>query len=207
MAKDTPTARPIGSTSSADPKTGQTPAAEQNATTGTTGTTGAQTTGTTSSSEADVLEALDAIQIPGEAAAADPGGGGAAAGELPLDAEGFIERSAWIDGFKGAHEIVGCWLETWRDAADAPSTEAAAGEIYDVCRSTPALQFLIGPESEKFKSIGVIAAWAIPLAMGSAQEIRDKRRAASARPVGGQAGGQTVGQAGGQARQGDGYGV
>ena len=90
----------------------------------------------------------------------------------------FVSRDAWHDGMvKGlmlAHHMTG--LQSLGKGAADPAARDATGAMYDICIDTPALHFLVQPGSIWLQRAMAIGAWTIPMAMGCAAEIAQRKR-------------------------------
>lgn len=99
--------------------------------------------------------------------------------EGPLTPDGFLTVEAFAKGFTQAFVLTGhlTGLQALVAVEGNPATPDAAQAVYDICRETPALQFIIRPGSVWIQRAAAIGAFAVPLAVGVKGELAAKRRA------------------------------
>lgn len=100
-------------------------------------------------------------------------------GALPVDADGYIRREAWPEIMGGFFHVAGAFtgLQSLAiDKADGTYIQAAYA-VWDTCRETPYMDFLIRPGGKWMQRIAVIGAFAVPLYMNCKAEIAMKRAA------------------------------
>lgn len=126
---------------------------------------------------------LDAIALPaeegGEAPALDAADITAAADD------GFIGAEAFFAGFTVVHTVGGhlAGLKSLVEAPARPEARPASDAIYEICRETPALHFLIQPGGLWLQRLAVIGAYALPLAVAVKGELVERRAKAKLKPV------------------------
>ncbi|MEQ8585931.1 MAG: hypothetical protein RLO01_01885 [Thalassobaculaceae bacterium] len=101
--------------------------------------------------------------------------------EPPPEQQGYIPKSAFIAMLAGMFGMTGgaVGLRTLHDASRRPTFVPAAEAFYDVCVDTPALRFLIEPESRQIHNYIAIGWFVTPLARECFMEMRALR----AKPV------------------------
>ncbi|MCG8696314.1 MAG: hypothetical protein MI806_34275 [Minwuiales bacterium] len=124
-------------------------------------------------------EHLDAIEIPviDEEQPPPPGG------EFrETTANGLITRDVFHAMFCQGHKIAGLafGLQTLVASAEMPEARGASDAIYDICLESPWLRFLLDPKAVWLQRAAAIAAFAVPVAAGVAEELR----ARDAKPAG-----------------------
>lgn len=109
------------------------------------------------------------------------GAGELAAPGAPAGAGGFVDRETFRHAFGFAFRIGGALtgLHTLTGAPDRAEAGPASDAVYDIAVETPALHWLIQPQSIWLQRAVVIAAFAVPVATECAHELRARR----AKPV------------------------
>lgn len=102
-------------------------------------------------------------------------------GSMPLDSGGYISREAWPEVMAGFFHIASALTRLqslFIDKAD-PAYREAAYAVWDICRETPYMDFLIKPGGKWMQRAAAIAAFGLPVYMGCKAEIAARR----AKPV------------------------
>lgn len=120
------------------------------------------------------------------------------AGLSPADEAGAVEAAAASAGllpFATFHE---CWnatfqgvgamsrLRTLQAVPENETSEPAAREVYAIIVETPALHWIVSPESGWFKRLAVIGAFGFSVGGGCYVELQQRREAARLAKSGGQ---------------------
>lgn len=95
--------------------------------------------------------------------------------------DGFLTREMFREGFGLTFRLVGAItsLDAIKNAPDRPEASPAADVVYDIARETPWLHFLIQPSNVWLQRAIVLGAFALPVAVETAHELRARR----AKPV------------------------
>lgn len=129
----------------------------------------------TASPTGDAGEHLEGIVLEGEPEAHPSAAPGV------IDPDGFLSREAFYAVFAKSHQLAGqaTQLQTLIRAPDQPETRGASDAIYDICRDTSALHWIIRPGSLWFQRIAVLLAYGIGLGAGVRAELRVRRSPAA----------------------------
>jgi len=130
--------------------------------------------------ESDALqEAMGGVEGEARARAADAEP--EHAGAIPIDAAGYIQRDAFpfvLGGFFHLGSAVS-GLQTLKIEMADPAFEQAAYAVWDTCRETPYMDFVIRPGGKWMQRGGAILAFVLPIYFGCKTEIAARRAVAS----------------------------
>ena len=119
---------------------------------------------------------LDAIEIGDDPGAPPPPKPGPATAEATAG-DGFVTRDIFAQNFAGAFAFAGgmTGLQSLTAAPEAQTCRPAADALYDTCRDTPWLHFLVRPGSVWLQRTLAIMAFAAPLVRETAAEVKARR--------------------------------
>lgn len=119
---------------------------------------------------------LDAIVIGDEPGAPPAPAPGPATAEATA-AGGFVTREIFARNFSGAFAFAGgmTGLQSLSNAPQAATCKPAADALYDTCRDTPWLNFLVKPGSLWVQRALAIGAFVVPLGREVSGEVRARR--------------------------------
>lgn len=103
------------------------------------------------------------------------------AGALPLDPGGYIARDVWPEVMGGFFHLASAVTQLrtlYIDKAD-PTYREAAFAVWDTCRETPYMDFLIRPGGKWMARAAAMASFGLPIYFGCKAELAARR----ARPV------------------------
>jgi hypothetical protein len=109
------------------------------------------------------------------------------AGALPVDADGYISREVWPAVMGGYFHLASAFtgLQTLNIDTGEDGYNRAALAVWDTCRETPYLDYLIKPGGKWMERAGAIMMFAVPVYMGCKAEIAARRAPApEATPAG-----------------------
>ena len=135
-----------------------------------------------SDAPADALPDFENAPLPDdEAQPAEPIGEGAVGKITP---SGMITYEIFDDGFCKAFMLAGhaTGLQTLAQAPAQPARPDATRAMYDIILDTPALHWLLQPQSLWMQRILAISMFGLPVASGVAAEIRQRQAARKPAP-------------------------